>query len=373
MTTFLQFHLLTSYPPSNPNRDKEGRQKTARFGGAPRLRISSQALKRAIRTSSNFQQMLGGSLGERTRKIGEVIEAHLMSKGASQEDAKKTAKEISSIFGKLQDVDTSETDRVRTKQIVFISPVEKARAIDVADRIHSGEINLFKLDKSKDAKALRDLAKEMRNEVLGTADGAVDIAMFGRMLAGATEYNREAAVQISHPITTHTAVSEDDFFSAMDDLQKPDDPEGAGAAFIDDAEFGSGVFYIYACVDLDLLLRNLSGDRDLAIKSIEALIHALPTVSPSGKTGAYAHHPRAGYMRLEVGNQSPFNLSGAFSRPISQQPLMESSIEALEDHARRNEAAYGMSPDETSVMDVHAGTGSLADIKAAAIKALQSL
>ena len=39
---------------------------------------------------------------------------------------------------------------------------------------------------------------------------------------------------------------------------------------------------------LDLLLRNLSGDRELAIKSIEALIHALPTVSPSGKAGAYA-------------------------------------------------------------------------------------
>jgi CRISPR system Cascade subunit CasC len=373
MTTFLQLHLLTSYPPSNPNRDKEGRQKTARFGGTPRLRISSQSLKRAIRVSSNFQSLLGGSLGERTRKIGEVIEAHLIDKGASQEDAKNTAKEVSNIFGKLQDVDTSETDRVRTKQIVFISPAEKLRALEIADRIHSGEIDILKLDKGKDAKALREIGKEMRNEVLGTADGAVDIAMFGRMLAGATEYNREAAVQISHPITTHTAVSEDDFFAAMDDLQNPDDPEGAGAAFIDDAEFGSGVFYIYACVDLDLLLRNLGGDQELAAKSVEALIQALPTVSPSGKAGAYAHHPRAGYMRLEIGSQTPFNLSGAFSRPVSQQPLMESSIEILEEHARRNEAAYGMAPDETVVMDVHAGTGTLSDLKVAALKALQRI
>ena len=205
------------------------------------------------------------------------------------------------------------------------------------------------------------------------ADGAVDIAMFGRMLAGATEYNRDGAVQISHAITTHTAVSEDDFFAAMDDLQTPEDPEGAGAAFIDDAEFGSGVFYIYACVDLDLLLRNLDGDAGLAAKSIDALIQALPTASPSGKSGSYAHHPRAGYMRLEVGQHAPFNLSGAFSKPVTKQPLMESSIDALEDHARRNEAAYGMLPDATVVMNIHAGSGTLADLKAAAAKALKDL
>jgi len=373
MTTFLQFHLLTSYPPSNPNRDKEGRQKTARFGGTPRLRVSSQSLKRAIRMSANFQATLGGCLGDRTRKVGEVVEAHLVAGGATPADAKLTAKEVSNIFGKLQDVDTSDTDRVRTKQVVFISPQERARALEVADRIHSGEINIHKMDKGKDAKALRDIAKELRKEVLATADGAVDIAMFGRMLAGATEYNREGAVQISHAITTHTAVSEDDFFAAMDDLQTPGDPEGAGAAFIDDAEFGSGVFYIYACVDLDLLLRNLDGDAALAAKSVEALIQALPTAAPSGKAGSYAHHPRAGYMRMEVGGHAPFNLSGAFSKPISKQPLMESSIEAIEDHARRNEAAYGMSPEATVVMNVQAGSGTLADLKAAAAEALNKL
>lgn len=35
MTTFVQFHLLTVYPPSNPNRDDTGRPKQALVGGAP--------------------------------------------------------------------------------------------------------------------------------------------------------------------------------------------------------------------------------------------------------------------------------------------------------------------------------------------------
>ena len=53
MTTFLQLHLLTAYPPSNPNRDDQGRPKQALVGGAPRLRLSSQSVKRALRLSGN--------------------------------------------------------------------------------------------------------------------------------------------------------------------------------------------------------------------------------------------------------------------------------------------------------------------------------
>ena len=41
MTTFLQLHLLTSYPPACLNRDDLNRPKTALMGGVPRLRISS--------------------------------------------------------------------------------------------------------------------------------------------------------------------------------------------------------------------------------------------------------------------------------------------------------------------------------------------
>lgn len=43
MTTWIQLHLLTAYPPSNLNRDDLGRPKTAVVGGESRLRISSQS------------------------------------------------------------------------------------------------------------------------------------------------------------------------------------------------------------------------------------------------------------------------------------------------------------------------------------------
>jgi len=37
------------------------------------------------------------------------------------------------------------------------------------------------------------------------------------------DFNREAAVQVSHAITTHKALAEDDFYTAVDDLKNDGD------------------------------------------------------------------------------------------------------------------------------------------------------
>ena len=71
MVRFLQLHLLTFYPPANLNRDDTGRPKSAVVGGEPRLRVSSQALKRAWRTSDIFRTALDGHMGSRTQRMGE--------------------------------------------------------------------------------------------------------------------------------------------------------------------------------------------------------------------------------------------------------------------------------------------------------------
>lgn len=69
MTTFVQLHLLTFVPPANLNRDDTGAPKTAIVGGDTRLRLSSQSLKRAWRTSEVFASRLDGHLGSRTQRF----------------------------------------------------------------------------------------------------------------------------------------------------------------------------------------------------------------------------------------------------------------------------------------------------------------
>lgn len=75
MRRFTQLHLLTAYPPSNPNSDDLGRPKTATYGGVTRLRLSSQSIKRAARTGEAMRARLEGHLGVRTRHVGERTSA----------------------------------------------------------------------------------------------------------------------------------------------------------------------------------------------------------------------------------------------------------------------------------------------------------
>ena len=79
MAEFIQLHMLVSYPPSNLNRDDLGRPKTAVIGGTQRLRISSQSLKRAWRTSDVLSANLEGHIGIRTKEMGSRIRDALMS------------------------------------------------------------------------------------------------------------------------------------------------------------------------------------------------------------------------------------------------------------------------------------------------------
>ena len=342
MSRFLQLHYLTIYPLSNPNRDDLGRPKTANYGGAPRLRISSQALKRAARLSSAMQTGLEGHLGDRTQRIGEVVRDALAGDAVSRDRVTEIATKVADVFGKL-DAEAEKKGAIRTRQLAFISPEERSEAIELARKALAGE-------------ALPEL-KQLKKRVLRTADGAADLAMFGRMLADDPDFNREAAVQVSHALTTHRALVEDDYYTAVDDLKKP--AEDSGAGFVGEAGFGSGVFYTYACVNIDLLAQNLAGDRELTARAAGALAEALATATPSGKRNSFAHQTRAGYIRAEKGGAQPRSLAGAFFRPVDSEDLMAASIAALETMADRLDAAYGACCDSSEIMNVAEGQGTL--------------
>jgi CRISPR system Cascade subunit CasC len=337
MTTFIQLHILTAYPAANLNRDDTGRPKTAQFGGAERLRVSSQALKRAWRTSAEFSQALEGHIGERTQRLGDEIVKHLRAKGAEDGKAQEIARAIATRFGKPKA--KNDPHPVRIEQLAFISPQERAQAFAVAELVIAGE--------SVDIE---------KTELLKKADGAIDIAMFGRMLADDPEFNRNAAVQVAHAITTHRAVVEDDYYTAVDDLK--DSTEDAGAGFVGEAGFGSGVFYIYVCIDRDLLVRNLAGDAELADRGIGALIRAAATVSPCGKQASYASRARASYLLAERGEAAPRTLAAAFLKPVRGEDILLESVRALEKQRCSFAAAYGEEPGH-AVMSVAEGHGTL--------------
>jgi CRISPR system Cascade subunit CasC len=66
----IEIHAIQNHSPANLNRDDLGAPKTCYFGGVQRSRISSQSIKRSIRISREFEQLLGGV---RTRQLARLI------------------------------------------------------------------------------------------------------------------------------------------------------------------------------------------------------------------------------------------------------------------------------------------------------------
>ncbi len=345
MTRFVQLHFLTVYPPSNPNRDDMGRPKTAIYGGVHRLRLSSQSLKRAARFSSVMSEALKDNMGKRTQRLGDEVVIHLRKQGADDNKVREIARRVVEVFGKI---DSGTKDSVHIKQLAFISPEERQAAFEMAERALGGE----------------PIEKEYKNRVkkiLRTSDGAVDLAMFGRMLADAPEFNREAAVQVSHAITTHRAEVEDDYYTAADDLKRPSEDVGAG--FVGEAGFGSGVYYLYVCIDTNQLVENLAGDRVLARKVMEVTTEAFATASPTGKRNSYNHHTRASYVRAEAGDQQPRSLAASFLKPVEGEDLLRESIDRIRKTASAIDSAYGPSTDGLMEMDLVGEVGTLKEVK----------
>jgi CRISPR system Cascade subunit CasC len=342
MSRFLQLHLLSFFPPANLNRDDTGRPKTAVVGGTTRLRLSSQALKRAWRTSDAFAAALQNHMGQRTARLGEAILAFLRERGMADAKAVETAREIAGAFGKIKDAKDDAPTRI--EQLAFISPEERAAAFKLAEQALAGE----KLD-VKAAGLLRQV------------DTAADIALFGRMLAADPNYNRDAAAQVAHAITTHRVTVEDDYYTAVDDLKTRADDAGAG--FLGEAAFGSGVFYLYLCVDRTLLIKNLGGDAALAATALGALTQAAATVAPRGKQNSYAALGRAHYVLAEAGDQQPRTLAGAFAKAVHDEDLVGESVARLRRFRAELNEAYGKAYNDACEMVV-GGTGTLADIVA---------
>ncbi len=344
---FVQLHLLTSYPPSNLNRDDMGRPKTATMGGVPRLRVSSQSLKRAWRTSSVFAERLEGALSLRTRRLALEVRKSLLDKGADAKLADAAATAIgAAVYG---EVDPGKD--FRAGQLAFIGPAERAAVDALVERVA--------------ASGKPPAAEEAMAVVLEQPKGA-DLALFGRMLASRPSFNVEAAAEVAHALTVHRAEVEDDYFTAVDDLQAPGEDEGAGAGFVGETGFGAGLFYLYVCIDMDLLARNLGGDTELARAAAQALAQAAATVGPSGKRASFASRAYASYVLAERGDALPRSLSVAFLSPAQEKAreMLSAAVAALQGTAEKMDRAYGATASARYRMDVEAGIGDMSGLLA---------
>lgn len=361
MDRFLQVHLLTSYPPSNLNRDDLGRPKTAVMGGTTRLRVSSQSLKRSWRTSEVFESALKGNIGTRTKGMGPEIYKKLIEKGISHKKAMTWAGKIAAVFGKPKKALTAE-EKNKLKDLTAEKRLKKELVeVEIEQLAHFGPEEKKAIWTLVDAIAERGEEPEQDElQLLRAKSGAADIALFGRMLASSPEFNMEAAAQVAHAITVNKVAVEDDFFTAVDDLNTGEDD--MGASHMGETEFGSGIFYLYICLDRQLLLDNLDGDQTLADKTIAALLESAASIAPTGKQNSFASRARASFIACETGDQQPRSLSVAFLEPVTGQQMLSTAIERLQNTRQKMDKVYGDCAAKYCEMNAHTGEGSLQEI-----------
>lgn len=345
MSTRIEFHILQSFAPANLNRDDTGAPKDAIFGGTRRGRISSQALKRAAR----FRMQDGGLIPEharsyRTKRLSVILAKDLTDRGVDQDLANALVQAAIQSIGSSKKKMQIKDDK--TDYLMFMGKTELDRMSDVlaayAEQVGNGKV-----------KITPELTKELTGILTEKAKGAVDIALFGRMVANLPEANTDASCQVAHAISTHRVDRDFDYYTAVDDL-KPDDT--AGADMIGTVEFNSSCYYRYSVVDMGQLLENL-GDADLTRDALAAYIEAVVEAIPTGKQNSFAaHNPPTTILVLVRKNQPPRNLANAFEKAVTMNGsgVLKESARRLGEYWNKVDAAFGPA-DQAWILDLSDG------------------
>lgn len=339
--TRVEFHILQSFPVTCLNRDDVGAPKTAVIGGSTRARVSSQCWKRQVRLA---MQELGITHGSRTKLISEMIAKACLEKGADAIQAKACGDKIEQIFIKKKEekkpkkakekevVEEAVTDvgQEKTDTLLFLSPKEVGILAEAfSQKGFDPDQVILQKDVKKQAKEMAALIGDVYEAV-----DALDIALFGRMVAQAAELNVEASASFSHAISTHKVSNEVEFFTALDDLQT--DP---GAAHMGSLEFNSATYYRYISLDLGQLCQTLAGQSlpETVEAFTKALFVAVPAARQTTQSGASAWEYAKVLVRKGQRLQVPFETAvkakeGGFLQP---------SIAGLSDYLANKEKLFG--------------------------------
>lgn len=346
MTLFVELHLIQNFAPSNLNRDDTGAPKDALFGGQRRARVSSQCFKRAIRLYSRDQQLIPTEYRAlRTKKLQALLLERLT--GRDQEAASGKIEVALAAAGlKLK-------DDGKTEYLLFLGEREIAGFAALIEEHWDALIIPAAGEKKGKKESKAAIPAELAKQAKALLDGgkAVDVALFGRMLADLPQVNQDAACQVAHAISTHRVERDFDYFTAVDDVGGPDE---TGAGMIGQVEFNSATFYRYAALDVSKLLQNLQDDKELTASAIEALIQSMVRAIPTGKQNSFAAHNLPEFIGVSL-RKSPLNLANAFERPIQprhDKSLTEQSVAALGEYESKLAPVYGDATDRWAHIDL---------------------
>ncbi|MER8118973.1 type I-E CRISPR-associated protein Cas7/Cse4/CasC [Streptomyces sp. NPDC094031] len=334
MSVHLVLHALQTLPPSNVNRDDLGNPKTAVYGGVPRARVSSQSWKRAMREHFTTAGLIPAQdLAVRTRHGISLLAAalHTLRPGLGEEEAATIAEKILiAATGASPDTAARRPDTAApaTREILFLGCRQVDRlahlAADAADDITAYLKTKANVTALKQAVMSKD---------------AVDIALFGRMVAADQDLSLDAAVQVAHALAVHRTPVETDYFTAVDDFTT-----NSGAGMIGRADFVAPTLYRHAVLTGPDLAANLTDYADaMTLEQVTAaFVRSFAEAVPSGRINSHAHTTRPTVLIATV-TGTPVNHAEAFETPVAttEGGYLPAAAARLAQHIAATGTAYG--------------------------------
>jgi len=358
--TRLQLHALKSHAPSNLNRDDAGRPKEVRVGNVRRLRLSSQSIKYAMRQGEVFAAFresaardYGAAAMVRTRMVPKELFDALVKRQVPEDKAHQAITEFAGLMEKEKEASEAEAEATEEEEVQY--PKTQLLALSRREIESIAEALVAHQDMSaknwfKDAMTAW---KQERKGLRSRGDLSPELQLFGRMITARDYFgNIDAPLQVAHAFTTHEAISERDYWIGADDLLNRAEGE-TGGGMIDVRRFGAGVFYQYACLDVDLLRDNLAksfiqlddAQREPLLQDmITALVWAFAVQNPTGYQNSFASHAIADVLIAEVGGAFPHSAAAAFERPVKAErdgSYRDASREALRIWDQVRKEKYG--------------------------------
>lgn len=346
--SYIDVYILQNVPSSNINRDDTGNPKTNKYGGRLRSRVSSQAWKRAMRKM--FPKYLNADeLGVRTQMALSLISERIAERredlaGEKGDELAKIA--LNAIGVKIKETKRKGSDQgsETTGYLIFIATSEINALADLAISWNDDGKIIYE---KKEAKISNAMKREAHSVFVGQQ--AIDIALFGRMLADAPDLNTDAAAQVAHATSVDQIVPEYDYFTAVDDCAAADN---AGAVMLDTVGFNSSTLYRYANINVDSL-REQVGDDKATVEGIAAFIETFVRSMPTGKQNTFANRTLPSACVVMVREGQPINAVEAFENPV--RPTDDASItmlaeERLGKYLDRLSAVYGEVPQKSWVV-----------------------
>jgi len=343
---FLDLHVIQSVPPSCVNRGEDGRPKTSPYGGVDRLRISSQAWKRATRV------LMSGDCADRalrTRELVEVIGSRLAATHVAQPEVIRAvaAAAAAAIVGTSNSGKTVPT-------LLGGRAIQQAVDTLVASMSDLSQAFEAASDPKKQQAGVDKLVADLGLYQIFVQDHDPDVALYGRMVATNPGLGVDAAVQVAHSISTHMAQVETDYFTAVDDWVQGQDDRSPAAGMIGDIDFSSGTMYRYANVSLQQLAHNLGDDSAAAAEVAGRFVDAYCRSIPTGHITGFAHQTLPALVLVVAREDRPISYVEAFERPVSADEhhggYITPSIAALLQYHHSVDGSFGPAGDIVGVL-----------------------